>query len=134
MGRKKISKRMKSIVLFAGNDSICFDLGKDEKIIMPKQQKNELIKLMKRKINYILKQKVDNTEKAPNPIQYDKLNFTQNEKDEEDSFPEISELPNNQVEMTSITMFINQYNEQPYEDQYINQLTHLFEINNQSQQ
>ena len=58
----------------------------------------------------------------------------QNEKDEEDSFPEISELPNNQVEMTSITMFINQYNEQPYEDQYINQLTHLFEINNQSQQ
>lgn len=127
MGRKRISSRIKRIILHAGNEAAYFDLDQEERLIMNENQKKQIIKKMKIKINEVLS-KGNATEVPDLEIKKDFFGhpprFTEN--DDVDSAPEI---PENQHETKTITITIDTNNEEQSEDQYINHLSRLFQIN-----
>lgn len=57
MGRKRISKRIKRIILHVGNEKTYFDFDEEEKLIMSQQQKTQLIKKIKKKFFEHMNQK-----------------------------------------------------------------------------
>lgn len=127
MGRKRISSRIKRIILHAGNEAAYFDLDQEERLIMSENQKKQILRKMKLKINEVLSKGYD-TETPDLGIAKDFFgpppSFTEN--DDVDSAPEI---PENQQEPKIITITIDTTNEEQGEDQYINHLTRLFQIN-----
>ena len=134
MGRKKLERRIKKIVLQVGDDIACFDMNQEEKINMSSNQKQQIISKMRRKIHIKLFEQRKQQSRCCKNNESAEIYINDQESISTDDEDDIAQ-PIEQEEPDPVISIVlsNQNNIQSGNSLYLDYLNDLFQLNNQSQ-